>query len=485
MSESVDQYVEKVAGKHLINGSWESSSASETIESVDPSTETTIGVVAAGTQDDVDAAVEAARTSFDDKRWRGLSHFEKEKILGNVVKVMEAHREQLVELDVIDSGTPRWQAELEFEAGLDTWRYYAGWPSKICGDIPPERGTTQVQVRREPVGVCGSIIPWNAPATMTHWKVAPALATGNSLVLKPAEQAPFGPMYLGEIFLEAGVPEGVVNILSGGPETGEALIKHKGINKIAFTGSVSVAKEIIRASADILPRLTLELGGKSPSVVFEDANLEAATPGVLMYGMVKSGQACAAGSRVLVQRSIADAFTAMLQGACQALTMGAASEGHMLGPLITSEHREKVLSYIELGTSEGANLIEGGVAAQGEGYFVKPTLFTDVDPKSRIAQEEIFGPVLSIIPFDTEEEALSLANDTEYGLSASVWTQNLSRAMRMSNDIRAGTVWVNTAMESDVTLPFGGFGQSGVGREHGRAFLEAYTENKAVVISLA
>ena len=485
MSEVVGQYVKQVTGKQLIDGAWLNSLGTELIVSVNPSTGEEIGVIAAGDQQDVDAVVTAARNSFDDKRWRGMSHFEKERILGNVINVLEARREELIEIDVVDSGTPRWQAEAEFEAGLDTWRYYAGWPSKIVGDLPPERGTSHVQVRREPVGVCGAIIPWNAPATMSHWKIAPALACGNSIVLKPAEQAPYGPMLLGELMLEAGVPDGVVNVLTGGPDTGRLLVQHSGINKIAFTGSVSTAKEIIRVSADSLPRLTLELGGKSPTVVFADADLEAAAQTALMYGMVKSGQACAAGSRIIVQRSIAEEFTAMLQGGCQALTMGPASEGHVLGPLITDEHRERVLSYIEIGKSEGANLVQGGDKDEGPGFFVQPTLFTHVDPKSRIAQEEIFGPVLSIMQFDSEEEALSLANDSEYGLAASVWTQNMSTAMRMVNDIRAGTVWVNTALESDATLPFGGFGQSGIGREHGMSFLEAYTEPKAVVMSIA
>lgn len=481
LAETAKQTASKLDGAFLIDGQMSTRTEGARIESIDPSTEEVIGSQSELTAEDVDRAVQAANAAFEDRRWSGKEPKQREQFLRDMAQLFVKHRDELIALDVTDSGKPLWQAEAEFDVCVSCWNHYSGWPTKIDGRVPQQRPGLNTQVRREPIGVCASVIPWNAPNLMAVWKLAPALACGNSVVLKPAEQTPFGALRIGELLHEAGLPDGVANVITGGAETGAALVRHPGIHKIAFTGSVSAAKKIIEASANSLSPLTLELGGKSPSIVFEDADFERTVPGVLMGGFINSGQACAAGTRVLVHKSIAKPFTEALVGACPGFEVGPASEGKLLGPIISQDQKERVLSYVSVAKNEGAELLTGGLGIDRTGYFVEPTIFGNVAPDARIAQEEVFGPVLSIIEFEDEDDAIRIANNTPYGLSASVWTQQVDRAMRLTEEVRSGVVYVNTIHEIDETAPFGGFGASGLGREHGDAFINAYTEQKTVV----
>ncbi len=367
------------------------------------------------------------------------------------------------------------------------FHYYAGAPERLLGDTIPVTGGVDMTFR-EPLGVVGLITPWNFPIAIPAWKIAPALAFGNAVVLKPAEQTPLTAMRLAELCLEAGVPEGVVNVVTGfGEEAGAALAAHPDVDKITFTGSTEVGRKILEASTGNLKRTTLELGGKSPNIVFADANLKRASKGSMLGVFVNSGQVCTAGTRILVERSIHDSFVESLVGATESMRLGPAlDDGTGMGPVVSAEQLERVTSYIDIGRSEGAELATGGERATelGDGYFVKPTVFTGVRNDMKIAQEEIFGPVTAVIPVDDVDDAIRIANDTIYGLASAIWTNDLSKAHKVAKGIRAGTVWINTYGNFDPSVSYGGFKQSGFGRDLGPHAMEAFTEMKSVWVSL-
>jgi acyl-CoA reductase-like NAD-dependent aldehyde dehydrogenase len=405
--------------------------------------------------------------------------------LGELIK---RHIAELSQLESLDSGKPITLASGEIWAAGEVFRYYSGWPTKVYGETNPSDDSMFVYSLREPMGVCGGIIPWNYPLIMAAWKVAPALAFGNTVVLKPAEQTPLTALRLGELALEAGVPEGVVNVVSGfGEEAGAALAAHEDVDKIAFTGSTDVGRRILHASESNLKRLSLELGGKSPNIVFADANLKRASKSSMLGVFLNSGQMCTAGTRILVESAIHDAFVESLVETTGTMKVGPGlDEETGMGPVVSSEQLERVLKYIDIGKSEGAELVAGGARLPelGDGYFVEPTVFAGVRNDMRIAREEIFGPVAAVIEVADVEQAIEVANDTEYGLAATVWTTDLAKAHRVARGVRAGTVWVNTTGLYDPAVSFGGYKQSGFGRELGLHSMETYTQTKSVWISL-
>ena len=475
--------------KMMIGGKPVDSLSGDTFEVLDPSTAKPLTRVPRGSTSDVDAAVEAARAAFEDRRWSGLRAGKRSEVLFKIGQLIKANTVELAQLEAIDGGKPIKQASGEMWAAGECFRYYSGWPTKIFGETNPSPTDTMfVYSTREPVGVCGQIIPWNFPLIMAAWKLAPALACGNTVVLKPAEQTPLTALRLAELCLEAGVPEGVVNVVSGfGPEAGQALAQHPDVDKIAFTGSTEVGRKILHASEGNLKRVTLELGGKSPNIVFADANMRRASKGSMLGVFANSGQACTAGTRILVEKPVYDDFMSAFVDATSAMKLGPAlDEETILGPVISEAQMERVTGYIDIGRSEGAEVVSGGgrAAELGDGYFVEPTIFAGVSNDMRIAQEEIFGPVASVIPVDDVDEAIRVANDTIYGLAAAVWTTDLSKAHRVARGIKAGTVWVNTAGEYDPSVSFGGFKQSGFGRELGPHSIETYTQTKSVWINL-
>ena len=470
---------------HFIDGKIVPSVSGETMGLFDPATGLEFARCAAGAAEDVDLAVRAARRAFDDGRWRNLGAQDKERCLHRLAALLEDNRALLMDLDVLDGGLVRSYSEFIVQFGIDATEYYAGWPTKLHGSTPAAPPDVIVQELREPIGVCGVITPWNGPSAAPCGLV-PALACGNSVVLKPAEQTPLTAIVVAGLCLEAGIPPGVVNVVHGAGEiVGAALVTHPLVDSISFTGSGETGRRIQAAAAPTLKRLSMELGGKSPQLVFEDADLEAAAAAVAAGVWGHSGQVCTAGSRVLVQRSVHDAFVAALVARSQSMRLGSGFvEDTQLGPLISQEQLDRVRGYVAIARREGAQVALGGARHGDVGYFHQPTIFCDVDNAMTIAREEVFGPVMVVIPFDTEDEALAIANDSEFGLSAGVWTKDLSRAHRLSQSLRTGTVWINTYQRVNPSVPYGGVKQSGYGRNLGHASIDGYTQLKTVWLKI-
>jgi acyl-CoA reductase-like NAD-dependent aldehyde dehydrogenase len=472
----------------VIGGTPVEAASGASFDVFDPSTGRVLTKVPRAGAADVDVAVASAREAFEDRRWSGLRPGKRAEILFKLGELIKRNIPELSQLEALDAGKPITMASGEVWSAGEAFRYFSGWPTKIYGETNPSGEDMFVYALREPVGVCAGIIPWNYPLIMAAWKVAPALAFGNTVVLKPAEQTPLTAMRLAQLALEVGVPEGVFNVVTGfGDETGAALAEHPDVDKIAFTGSTEVGRGIMRAAAGNLKRVTLELGGKSPNIVFADADLRRAAKGSMTGVFMNSGQMCTAGTRILVERSIHDAFVESLVEATSSMKLGPSLDDETkMGPVVSAEQLDRVSSYIEIGKSEGAAIATGGerVLELGDGYFVQPTVFTDVRNEMRIAQEEIFGPVASVIGVEDVDEAIAVANDTMYGLASAVWTQNLATAHRVARGIRAGTVWINTSGPYDPATSFGGYKQSGFGRELGRHSMDAYTEVKSVWVNL-
>jgi acyl-CoA reductase-like NAD-dependent aldehyde dehydrogenase len=456
-----------------------------TFATLDPATGREIAQVAHAGAEDVDRAVAAARAAFADGPWPSMPAAGREKLMMALADAIEAHDEELAEIESLDNGKPAGIARfVDVRGSAAHIRYFAGWPTKIEGGVLPVAAPSMhCYTRREPVGVCGQIVPWNFPLLMTAWKIAPALAAGCTIVLKPAEQTPLSALRLGELALEVGLPAGVLNVVTGDGETGAALVDHAGVEKIAFTGSTEVGREIGAKTGRALKRVTLELGGKSPNIILPDADVETAVKGSYQAIYFNSGQACNAGSRLFVPAARFDEVVGGLAEAAKTAQLGPGLDpSTQLGPLVSAEQRDRVMGYIDSGREEGAELLVGGDAALADsgGYFVAPTLFSATRDDLRIAREEIFGPVLVASPYDTLEEVAERANGSDYGLAAGLWTTSLSNAHRMAAMLRAGSVYVNCWGLADPAAPFGGFKASGIGREHGHDGLDAYLESKTV-----
>jgi aldehyde dehydrogenase (NAD+) len=477
-------------GKLLINGQWVEGSG-HAFDTVNPATGEVLTQVAEANQKDVDSAVLAARKAFDEVGgpWRKMSASERGKILWRIGDLVEKNIEELAELETLDNGKPIFESRyVDMPMVADVFRYYAGWATKIHGETVNTFNNAFTYTLREPVGVVGAIVAWNFPLLLASWKLGPALACGNTVVLKPAEQTPLTALRFGELALEAGLPAGVLNIVTGGPETGAALVKHPGVDKVAFTGSTSVGREIMRNAADTLKRVTLELGGKSPNIVFADSTMDSAVKGALNGIFYGKGEVCCAGSRLFVEKKVEDEFLGKLVEFSKKLKLGDPLDPKTrLGAIVSEKQMSTVLDYIEAGKAEGAKLLAGGKRASvngDHGYFIEPTIFGGVRNDMKIAQEEIFGPVLATLSFESIEEVAELANKNIYGLAAAVWTNDVKKAHQLSRRLKAGTVWINTYGVMDAALPFGGYKQSGFGRELGMPAIEHYTELKTVWMNL-
>lgn len=475
--------------KMFINGLFVDAVSGKTRDIINPATGELLAQVPEADAADVDEAVKAARNSFDHGVWRTMTAQDRQKLLLKTAQLLRDRFEEFVELEVKDNGKPRREAEFDVDDAANCFEFYAGLATKIHGETMTVPANSFSYVTREPIGVCAQIVPWNYPLLMSVWKFAPALAAGNCVILKPSEFTPLTAIRLAEVFQAAGFPDGVVNIITGeGAVAGNALINHPLIDKIAFTGGTKTGKHIGTVAAQNLKKVTLELGGKNPVIIFDDANLELAVDWGVFAAFANSGQVCTAGSRILVQEKIYAQYVAQYIATAKKIVVGnGLTEGVNMGPLVSAQHREKVEAYIEIGKKE-ATLALGGDRPTGGDYdagnFVNPTIFVDVEPTHRIAREEIFGPVVSILKFSTEEEAIALANDSEYGLGFGVFTQDVTRVHRVMPQIRAGIGWVNYYHPTFNEMPWGGYKQSGTGRELGLYGIEAYLEVKQVNINL-
>jgi len=472
--------------KLLIDGKWQDSRSGRTFATINPATEEEIAQVAEGDAADIDLAVKAARQAFDTGPWGRIDARDRGRMLYKLADLIEANIDDLAALETLDNGKPIGESRhADLPLVVDCFRYYAGWADKIHGQTVPIRGDYFCYTRREPVGVAGQIIPWNFPMLMVAWKWGPALAAGCTVVLKPAEQTPLSALRLGELAMEAGFPAGVINIVNGFGETaGDAIVKHPGVDKVAFTGSTEIGQLIMRNAAGTLKRITLELGGKSPNIVFADADMDRALDGAVLGLYLNQGQCCCAGSRLFVQDTAYDAFVERLGARVAARKQGDPFDpGTEMGPQVDKVQFDKVMSYIDKGKAQGARVVTGGERLGERGYFIKPTVFADVEDAMDIACDEIFGPVLSVIKFRDIEEVIRRANATDYGLAAAVWTRDIGKAHAIADRVRAGTVWVNCYDVFDAAAPFGGFKRSGIGRELGEKALENYTETKTVTIA--
>src|SRR5713101_1319067 len=487
LQSAVERFVSAPVRKMLIDGKWVEAASGKTFETLNPATGQVLARVAEGDKEDVERAVRAARRTFDDGKWARMNPSERQRLLLRIADLSEANGDELAQLETLDNGKPFTESRhVDIPAAAATFRYYAGWVSKIYGETNPSDEAFFNYTLREPVGVCGQIIPWNFPLLMAAWKLGPALACGNTVILKPAEQTPLTALRLGELIMEAGLPEGVLNIVTGfGPGAGSSIAEHPEIDKVAFTGSTEVGKIILKASAGNLKKVSLELGGKAPNIIFPDADLDQAVPTAMMGVFFNSGQVCCAGTRIFVQRDKYDEVVGKLANFSKGVTMGDPfDQKSTIGPLVSREQFDRVKSYLDVGKKEGAKVAAGGEAGTGKGYFVNPTLFTGVNNEMRIAREEIFGPVGAAISFKDENDAVFQGNNTDYGLSAAVWTRDLSRAHKMARSLKAGTVWVNCFNQLDPITPFGGYKQSGFGRELGKYAIDLYTQIKSVWMKL-
>jgi acyl-CoA reductase-like NAD-dependent aldehyde dehydrogenase len=477
------------SGRLLIDGQW--TDGAKKFDTINPATGEVLTQVVEASPEAIDRAVSAARRAFEDRSgaWRKMSASERGRLIWRLADLVEKHIDELAELETIDNGKPIFESRyVDMPMVIDVLRYYAGWATKIHGETVNTFETAFTYTLREPVGVVGLIIPWNFPLLLASWKLGPALACGNTIVLKPAEQTPLTTLRFGELAIEAGVPAGVLNIVTGGPETGKAIVRHPGIDKIAFTGSTAVGKEIMRSSADTLKRVTLELGGKSPNIVFADSDIDGAVKGAINGIFYGKGEVCNAGSRLFVEKKVQDEFLEKLVARAKKLQPADPLDPKTrLGAIVSQEQMQTVLSYVETGKKEGARLIAGGNRVSvdgGKGFFLEPTIFGDVTNDMKIAQEEIFGPVLATLSFDDIDQVIDLANRNQYGLAAAVWTRDIKKAHSVSRQLKAGTVWINTYGLMDAALPFGGYKSSGFGRELGMHAIEHYTELKTVWLNL-
>jgi phenylacetaldehyde dehydrogenase len=496
LDAQVDQHArEFIAQEHrmLIGGDWVAAASGQTFETLDPATGEVLASVARGSSEDIDRAVKTARAAFESGPWRRMSPSERGRAIHRLGDLILEHGDELATLETLDNGKPLAIAKAaDVPLAADLFHYMSGWTTKSGGStlqisVPYMPGAEwHAYTLHEPVGVVGQIIPWNFPLLMAAWKLGPALASGCCVILKPAEQTPLSALRLGELCLEAGIPAGVVNVVTGfGEETGAPLAAHPDVDKVAFTGSTEVGKLILQAAAGNLKKVSLELGGKSPNVVYADADLETAIPGAANAIFFNHGQCCSAGSRLFVEQSVYDDVVSGVADHAKSINVGPGIDPQtQMGPLVSQEQLDRVCGFLESGQTEGAETLAGGKRKGDRGYFVEPTVLTGTNPQMKVEAEEIFGPVVTVRPFKDPSELVGDANNTAYGLAAGVWTSDLSKAHRTAKSIKAGTVWINCYNVFDAALPFGGYKESGWGREMGAESLELYTEVKSVVTHL-
>jgi acyl-CoA reductase-like NAD-dependent aldehyde dehydrogenase len=477
--------------KMFIGGEWQDAVSGRTYDTWNPATEQVITQVPEGGAEDVDRAVTAARTAFEGKAWKGMPAKERGRLLWKIADRLLERADEVAYVETLDNGKPVFESRYaDLNAVVDCLQYFAGWATKVTGDTIPVGPNSFNYTLREPLGVVGAIVPWNFPLMLAAWKIAPALATGNTIVVKPASITSLSMLKFAEIAQECGLPPGVLNVVTGpGGAVGNAMVAHKGIDKIAFTGATDTGIGIMRRAAESVKKVSLELGGKSPNIVFDDADLDAAVRGATIGIFYGKGEVCAAGSRLLVQSGIYDQLMEkLIERSRKTVCMDPLNPKSRLGSLVSEGQLKSVHGYVEVGRQEGAEVVAGGKRADigtGKGYFYEATVLANVKNSMRVAQEEIFGPVLSVIRFDDVEEGIKIANDTPYGLASAIWTRDIKKAHKVVRELKAGTVWVNTYNTYDASMPFGGYKASGFGREQGEAALEGYTQHKSVWVDLS